>query len=105
VARVVGKVERERVVVEGAPEVRQGPTGLDDIYLQGPEGGAVPLRTVTRMTETTAPLSIGHQGQFPVVTLSFNLAPGVSLGEAVAAVNEATAALGMPLSVHGRFPA
>jgi len=97
------QLNQYRVVLEVAPEVRQGPTGLDDIYLQGPEGGAVPLRTVTRVTETTAPLSISHQGQFPVVTLSFNLAPGVSLGEAVAAVNEATAGLGMPLSIHGSF--
>jgi multidrug efflux pump len=103
ISTIFTQLNQYRVVLEVAPEVRQGPTGLDDIYLQGPEGGAVPLRTVTRMTETTAPLSIGHQGQFPVVTLSFNLAPGVSLGEAVAAVNEATAALGMPLSVHGSF--
>jgi multidrug efflux pump len=97
------QLNQYRVVLEVAPEVRQGPAGLDDIYLQGPEGGAVPLRTVTRVTETTAPLSISHQGQFPVVTLSFNLAPGVSLGEAVSAVNEATAGLGMPLSIHGSF--
>jgi multidrug efflux pump len=103
ISTIFTQLNQYRVVLEVAPEVRQGPTGLDDIYLQGPEGGAVPLRTVTRMTETTAPLSIGHQGQFPVVTLSFNLAPGVSLGEAVAAVNEATAAVGMPLSVHGSF--
>jgi multidrug efflux pump len=97
------QLNQYRVILEVAPEVRQGPTGLDDIYLQGPDGGAVPLRTVTRVTETTAPLSISHQGQFPVVTLSFNLAPGVSLGEAVEAVNAAIAALGMPASIHGSF--
>jgi multidrug efflux pump len=97
------QLNQYRVVLEVAPEVRQGPTGLDDIYLQGPDGGAVPLRTVTRVTENTAPLSISHQGQFPVVTLSFNLAPRVSLGEAVEAVNAATAALGMPESIHGSF--
>jgi multidrug efflux pump len=103
VSIIFTQLNQYRVILEVAPEVRQGPAGLDDIYLQGPEGGAVPLRTVTRVTETTAPLSISHQGQFPVVTLSFNLAPGVSLGEAVSAVNEATAALGMPLSIHGSF--
>jgi multidrug efflux pump len=97
------QLNQYRVILEVAPEVRQGPTGLDDIYLQGPAGGAVPLRTVTRVTETTAPLSISHQGQFPVVTLSFNLAPGVSLGEAVEAVNEATAAVGLPAAIHGSF--
>ncbi len=97
------QLNQYRVVLEVTPEIRQGPAGLDDIYLEGPDGGSVPLRTVTRVTETTAPLSIGHQGQFPVVTLSFNLAPGVSLGEAVAAVEEATRGLDMPPSIHGSF--
>jgi multidrug efflux pump len=97
------QLNQYRVVLEVTPELRQGPAGLDDIYLSGPDGGSVPLRTVTKVTETTAPLSISHQGQFPVVTLSFNLAPGVSLGAAVDAVQEATAALGMPASIHGSF--
>jgi multidrug efflux pump len=103
ISTIFTQLNQYRVVLEVAPEVRQGPAGLDDIYLQAPDGGAIPLRTLTRVTETTAPLSISHQGQFPVVTLSFNLAPGVSLGEAVAAVNEATAALGMPASIHASF--
>src|SRR5262249_14363051 len=97
------QLNQYRVVLEVAPELRQGPAGLDDIYLEGPDGGSVPLRTVTSVSDTTAPLSIGHQGQFPVVTLSFNLAPGVSLGAAVNAVQEATAALGMPASIQGSF--
>ena len=97
------QLNQYRVVLEVTPEVRQGPAGLDDIYLEGPDGGPVPLRTVTRVTETTAPLSISHQGQFPVVTLSFNLAPRVALGAAVEAVKEATRALDMPASVHGSF--
>jgi len=97
------QLNQYRVVLEVTPELRQGPAGLDDIYLSGPDGGSVPLRTVTKVTETTAPLSISHQGQFPVVTLSFNLAPGVSLGAAVDAVQEATAALGMPASIHSSF--
>src|SRR5262249_37988146 len=87
-----------RVVLEVLPEVRPAPTGLDDICLGGTSGQPVPLRTLTRVTETTAPLSIGHQGQFPVVMLSFNLAPGVSLGAAVAAIEEATRALSLPAS-------
>jgi multidrug efflux pump len=103
ISTIFTQLNQYRVVLEVAPEVRQGPTGLDAIYLEGPDGGPVPLRTVTRVTETTAPLSISHQGQFPAVTLSFNLAPGVSLGEAVSAVEEATAALGMPASIHGSF--
>jgi hypothetical protein len=97
------QLNQYRVVLEVIPEVRQAPAGLDDIYLAGPDGGSVPLRTVSRVTETTAPLSIGHQGQFPVVTLSFNLAPGVSLGAAIAAAAEAIRALDLPASIHGSF--
>jgi multidrug efflux pump len=103
ISTIFTQLNQYRVVLEVAPEVRQAPTGLDAIYLEGPGGGSVPLRTVTRVTETTAPLSISHQGQFPVVTLSFNLAPGVSLGAAVEAVEEATRALGLPVSVQGSF--
>src|SRR5262249_39484892 len=97
------QLNQYRVVLEVTPEIRQGPAGLDDIYLAGPDGGSVPLRTGTRVSETTAPLSIGHQGQFPVVTLSFNLAPGVSLGAAVEAVEAATRGLDMPPSIHASF--
>src|SRR5262249_40215083 len=73
------------------------------IYLEGPDGGPVPLRTLTRVTETTAPLSISHQGQFPAVTLSFNLAPGVSLGAAVEAGGGAAGAAGLPPAEQGGF--
>src|SRR5262245_23746381 len=103
VSTIFTQLNQYRVVLEVLPEVRQSPTGLDDIYLGGPDGQPVPLRTLTRTTETTAPLSIGHQGQFPVVMLSFNLAPSVSLGAAVAAIEEATRALSLPASIQGSF--
>ena len=63
-------------------------------------GGQVPLRAFSRMELSTVPITINHQGQFPVVTLSFNLAPGASLGDAVTAVNKAKDQLGMPLSIQ-----
>jgi multidrug efflux pump len=72
----------------------------------GPEagpGGRVPLSAVTRLERTTAPLSVNHQGQFPVVTVSFNLAPGAALGDAVAALEAARAEIGMPPSIQGGF--
>ncbi len=68
-----------------------------------PESGAVPLRAFTHIYQTTAPLAVNHQGQFPEVTVSFNLAPGGSLGDAVRAIDQAQKDLGVPVSVHGSF--
>jgi multidrug efflux pump len=68
-----------------------------------PNGAAVPLSTFTHFESRSAPLSVNHQGQFPVVTISFNLAPGASLGEATKAINDAQKGLGMPLSVQAAF--
>jgi multidrug efflux pump len=76
---------------------------LKTIYVQGTGGGPVPLSAVTQITETTGPLVISRQGQFPSVTVSFNLAPGASLGEAVKAVESATAQMGLPASILGSF--
>jgi multidrug efflux pump len=66
-------------------------------------GGAVPLSAFTRFEMKSSPLSVNHQGQFPVVTISFNLAPGASLGEATKAIDKAQLEIGMPLSVQGAF--
>ncbi len=68
-----------------------------------PNGAAVPLSTFTHFESRSAPLSVNHQGQFPVVTISFNLAPGASLGEATKAITEAQQGLNMPLSVQAAF--
>src|SRR5262249_10812671 len=65
--------------------------------------GQVPLSTFTHVEETNAPITVNHQGQFPVVTLSFNLAPDASLGDAVTAVNKAKAEVDMPPSIQGDF--
>jgi len=66
-------------------------------------GGQVPLSALTRVETSTAPLAVNHQGQFPVVTISFNLAPGISLGEAVRAIDEAKQELGLPASMEAGF--
>jgi multidrug efflux pump len=68
-----------------------------------PNGAAVPLSAITHFESRSAPLSVNHQGQFPVVTISFNLAPGASLGEATEAIDAAQKDLGMPLSVQAAF--
>jgi multidrug efflux pump len=71
--------------------------------VSGANGAAVPLSAFTHMESTTAPLAVNHQGQFPVVTISFNLAPNASLGAATTAIDKAKSDLGMPLSVQGAF--
>jgi len=91
------------VVMEVASNWWQSPSGLGSIYLHATNGGEVPLSTVARLETTTAPIQVNHQGQFPAVTVSFNLAPGVSLGEAVNNITAMEQKLGMPNSIHGSF--
>ncbi len=91
------------VVMEVAPEFWQRPETLRDIYLGAPAGAMVPLSAFARFERRATSLAVNHQGQFPAVTVSFNLAPGVSLGEAVKAVESATHQMGMPASVRGSF--
>ncbi|HZM06222.1 MAG TPA: multidrug efflux RND transporter permease subunit [Candidatus Saccharimonadales bacterium] len=91
------------VVMEVATNFWQTPAGLDSIYLQSTNGGEVPLRAVTRVATDTAPIAVNHSGQFPSVTLSFNLAPGISLGQVVTEINQMEQRLGMPQNVHGSF--
>jgi multidrug efflux pump len=96
------QVNQYRVVLEVKPEYRQTAAGLDSLYVRG-ANGTVPLGTLTAATEKTAPVAISRQGQFPVVTLSFNLAPGASLGDAVRAIESTTRELGLPASIEGSF--
>ena len=71
--------------MEVAPKYWQNPESLNDIYLTATNGGQVPLSAVTRRQTSTTPIAVNHQGQFPAVTLSFNLLPGVALSDAVEA--------------------
>jgi multidrug efflux pump len=106
VSTMFTQLNQYRVVLEVQPGFRRDAGGLRDIYVRGASGGqpvAVPLSAITRGEATTEPLAIGRQGQFPAVTLSFNLAPGASLGEAVRAIETTTARLGMPASIQGSF--
>jgi hydrophobe/amphiphile efflux-1 (HAE1) family protein len=103
VATFYTQVNQYRVVLEAAPSVGTDPSALDRIYIPAASGQQVPLSILVKRSETTVPLSISHQGQFPATTISFNLAPGVALGQATAAIERAAAQIGMPASIHGQF--
>ncbi|HEY4763195.1 MAG TPA: multidrug efflux RND transporter permease subunit [Candidatus Sulfotelmatobacter sp.] len=91
------------VVMEVAPQYWQSPQGLNDVYINSPTGGVVPLSAVTHLESRTAPLAVNHQGQFPSVTVSFNLAPGVALSDATRSVLQMEDKIGMPDTIHGMF--
>jgi multidrug efflux pump len=91
------------VVMEVAPQFWQDPASLNDIYIRPSMGKEVPLGAVTHFAPTTAPLSVNHQGQFPSVTVSFNLAPGVALSDAAAAITQMQQQMGVPSTIHGMF--
>ena len=97
------QLNQYRVVLEVKPDLQKSPDSLSDLYIRSNSGGEVPLSAITHTEPGNAPLVINRQGQFPVVTASFNLGPGVSLGDAVDAVNKAKDELNMPASVQGRF--
>ncbi len=97
------QLNQYRVVLEIKPEYQRNPDELKNIYVRSAQGGEVPLNAFTHFEQTTAPLAVNHQGQFPVVTASFNLAPGKSLGDAVTAINAAKAELGLPASIQATF--
>jgi multidrug efflux pump len=91
-----------RVILELKPEFQQDPRALDKLYLNV-GGNQVPLSTFVKMTPTQAPLAIDHQGQFPSVTLSFDVGDGVALGDAVEAINKLNDEMGIPPGLHGGF--
>jgi multidrug efflux pump len=92
-----------RVVLEVKPQFQDDLQDLQHIYLRSTSGGRVPLSAFTRIETSTAPLAINHQGQFPAVTISFNLAPDTSLGEAVEVIEAAKRELDLPASMASSF--
>jgi multidrug efflux pump len=103
VSTMFTQLNQYHVVLEVKPEFRRSPADLEHVYVRSSTGGKVPMSAFSHIEEATTPLTIGHQGQFPVVTVSYNLAPNTSLGEAVRAIDAAKAELGMPMSVQGAF--
>jgi multidrug efflux pump len=97
------QLNQYRVVLEVQPDFQKNPFDLKDIYIKSTQGGQVRLNTFSHIETHTTPLTVNHQGQFPVVTISFNLAPNASLGTAVDAVEKAQKDLHMPASVQAGF--
>jgi multidrug efflux pump len=91
------------VVLEVAPQYWQSPEGLKDIYLQTSKGGNIPLLAVAKGEANTTPLAVNHTGLFPSVTVSFNLAPNVSLSDATLNINQMQKQLGAPSTLQGFF--
>jgi len=103
VSTIFTQSNQYRVVLEVKPEFRRGPAALGEIYVATAAGTQVPLSTVTRLVEQPAALAVSHIGQFPAATISFNLAPGASLGVAVAAIEASAREAGVPPSVRTSF--
>jgi multidrug efflux pump len=96
-------VNQYHVVLEVDQKFWQSPLGLNDVYIRAAPGKVVPLSAVAHYEATTAPLAVNHQGQYPSVTVSFNLAPGISLSEASRLVTDAEQKIGMPNTIRGMF--
>jgi multidrug efflux pump len=103
VSTIFTQLNQYHVVLEVQPRFQQSPETLTDIYVRSASGAQVPLSAFTHFAPATTALAVSHQGQFPAATLSFNLAPGVSLGEAVTAINDAAHAIGLPASIRASF--
>ncbi|HZL19698.1 MAG TPA: efflux RND transporter permease subunit, partial [Polyangia bacterium] len=92
-----------RVVLEATPQQYASPDQLVHVYVRGAGGTLVPLTNFAKLSETSTPLAVTHQGQFPATTLSFNLAPGAALGDAVKAIDAAERQIGLPSGIHASF--
>ncbi len=103
IARTYSSLNQYFVVMEVDPSFWQNPDGLKHVYVNSSTGGQVPLAAFTQFRPATAALSITHSGVFPSVTISFNLAPGVALGDAVNAIESTAARAGMPATVTTTF--
>ena len=103
VSTIFTQLNQYHVVLEVGPQFQNDPSDLTHIYVKSVSGQQVPLSTFSHFETAHAPLAINHEGQFPVVTISFNLAPGESLGRATTAIAEVEQDLGMPASIHPSF--
>ncbi|MFN8008784.1 MAG: multidrug efflux RND transporter permease subunit [Terriglobia bacterium] len=103
VSTMYSSLNQYHVIMEAAPEFWQHPRILDEIYVRSPRAEQVPLSAFSQYTPITAPLAVTHQGLFPSVTISFNLQPGVALGDAVDAITNTASEVGLPQTIHTGF--
>ena len=103
VSTIFTQLNQYHVILEVDPAFQQNPDALKEIYVHSSNGTQVPLSAFSHFSTESAPIAVNHQGQFPVVTLSFNLAEGVSLGQAVNTIKTAQQEIGLPASIHAGF--
>jgi multidrug efflux pump len=103
VSTMYRQLNQYHVIMEVAPQYWQSPDTLRDIYVRSTNGEQVPLSAFTKFERATTTLAVNHQGQFPAVTISFNLAPGVSLGDAVQQIEAAKRDVGLPVTIQAGF--
>jgi len=103
VSTIFTQLNQYHVVLEVTPDMQRNPHALDDIYIRSSGGGEVPLSAFTHFEPGSAPLAVNHEGQFPAVTISFDLESGYSLGDAVSAIDQAREEIGMPVSIAASF--
>ncbi len=103
VSTMFTQLNQYHVVMEVEPQLWESPEGLKEIYVHPAAGGVVPLSAIAHYEPSTAPLAVNHQGQFPAVTISFNLKSGVALSDAVQAINQMEQSIDMPSTIHGSF--
>jgi multidrug efflux pump len=103
VSTMYTQLNQYHVVMEVDPQFSQNPTGLRYIYVDPNNGSPIPLSAFSSYVPASASLAVNHQSQFPSITISFNLRPGVSLGDAVTEIQQAGKNMGLPVSIHGKF--
>ncbi|TDT99593.1 multidrug efflux pump [Azorhizobium sp. AG788] len=103
ISTIFTQTNQYRVILEADPALQANLKSLENVHVPSSAGGQVPLSAIATITERTAPLQIAHLSQFPAVTVSFNLAPGVALGEAVEIVKEVERSIGLPASITTAF--
>jgi multidrug efflux pump len=103
VSTMYKSLNQYHVVMEAAPQYWQNPQGLRDIYVRAPNGQQIPLNAIAHYGPAVAPLSVNHQGLFPSVTISFNLLPGVALGDAVQVIGDSARKIGLPPTIQTMF--
>jgi len=103
ISTIFTQLNQYHAVLEVSPSFQKSPSDLSKVYVRSAGGGQVPLSTFTTIKETTAPLVVNHEGQFPSATISFDLASGYSLGDAVTAIEAAQRQLGMPAAIQASF--
>ena len=103
IARTFSPMNQYYIIMEVAPHFWQTPDGLNQIYATSASGQPIPLSAFTRFQPSNAALTVNHSGVFPSVTISFNLSPGVSLGEAISAIQETSIGAGVPTNINSTF--